>query len=269
MPRTDVSQAIIFLTHLVSPKIHHHFIRLQSETSEFMDSYLCVRKPRRTRGAPRLTPDFRISRRLEKKVAPRRYEERKQRGGTVLPGFNDLAYAPALLSPQLLSYQYVWIVEYDVEFAGSWKNFFLDVMNSDADLLGTTFYPRVQCPDWIHWTWFETPPEVSRACHVRSFLPIVRFSRSMINCYRDALTDGRWRGHSEALFPTVACFHGLKIEDIGGNGPFTPVPLCGRIYRNAHQDPDLVPGTFVYRPAKPAYFPDAPDEYEAGFCTTL
>ena len=55
------------------------------------------------------------------------------------------------------------------------------------------------------------------SCHVRSFLPIARFSRRMINCYVDAVRDGRWRGHSEALYPTLARYNGLQIQYLGGS----------------------------------------------------
>jgi hypothetical protein len=256
------TQAIIFLTHIVSSKIYNHFIRLKSQTQNIVDAYFCIHKPYIHCDAGSFFPDFMLSRRDERRVAPERYSEKERRGLAILPGFVDLAHMPALVSARLVDYRYIWVVEYDVEFAGIWGDFFADVMSSDADLLGTTFYPRAQCPGWPHWTWFHTPPEVLSIHHVRSFLPIVRFSRRMLRCYVDTVRDARWRGHYEALYPTIALHNALKIEDLGGSGPFTPASLRGRNYCNNPAVDNLRPGTFACRPIEhTAYFPDAPDQF--------
>lgn len=255
-------QAVILSTHILSSKIYGHFNRLKTETKNILDAYLCVREPVRYYDGKRFNADFSISRRDEKTLAPKRYAEMHKRGGAILPGFSDLAGMPALLNGRLSAYKYIWLVEYDVDFSGTWHDFFAELVQSDADLMGTTFYPRAQCPDWYHWAWFEAPPEVSADYHVRSFGPILRFSRRMINCYVDAARDGRWRGHSEALYPTLALYNGLKIQDFGGYGPFTPASLLGKNYCNTSTDRYLSPGTFVFRPVEHrAYFRDAPEQF--------
>jgi hypothetical protein len=260
----NASQAVVLSTHILSAKIYNHFIRLKAETKDSLDVYLCARKPIKYYDAIECPVDFSISRRDEKKLAPKRYVEMKKRGGTIVPGFSDLASMPALLSNRLGGYNHIWLIEYDVDFAGAWQDFFAGLISSDADLMGTTFYPRTQCPEWYHWPWFETPPEVSVNYHVRSFGPVVRFSRRLMNCYVDAMRDGRWRGHNEAIYPTLALYNGFTIQDLGGYGPFTPVPLRGRSYCNTPTDKHLSPGTFIFRPVEhKAYFPDAPEQFPA------
>ena len=118
----NAPQAILFVTHIISAKIYNHFVRLKTETQNVLDAYLCVCEPARHCDTNKFSADFWISRREEKNLAPKRYAEKKYRGGGVLPGFNDLANAPALLSSQLLEYRYIWVVEYDVDFL-NWQNF--------------------------------------------------------------------------------------------------------------------------------------------------
>lgn len=258
------SQAVVLLTHIVSPEIFEHFDRLKAETKNILDAYLCVREPATHYDATKFSADFRISRRDGKTLVPKRYAEMKSRGGTLLPGFSDLASMPALLSGRLSEYSYIWMVEYDVDFAGTWHDFFGEIISSDADLMGTTFYPRSQCPEWYHWDWFEPPMKVSSNYHVRSFGPIFRFSRRMLNCYVDAVREGRWKGHTEALYPTLAHYNGLKLEDLGGHGPFTPAALRGKNYFNTPSDRYLSPGTLVFRPVQHrVYFPNAPEQFPA------
>jgi hypothetical protein len=255
-------QAVILSTHILSTKICDHFVRLRTETKNILDAYLCARKPIKYYDAAKYSADFFISRRDEKSLTPKRYAEMVRRGGTIVPGFSDLAIMPALLSKRLAQYDYIWVIEYDVDFAGSWQDFFAEFVSSDADLMGTTLYPRTQCPEWYHWPWFETPADVSPNFHVRSFGPIVRFSRRMMSCYIDAMRDGRWRGHNEAIFPTLALCNGLAIQDFGGYGPYTPMQSRGKGYLNTPTDKHLSPGTFIFRPVEHrAYFLEAPEQF--------
>ena len=76
----------------------------------------------------------------------------------------------------------------------------------------------------------------------------------MIDVYQEALSTGEWSGHYEFLLPTIARAHGLRIEDIGGTGPFVPWRRRRRNYLNVAKDVLLSPGTFVWRPSMTAYF---------------
>ena len=42
---------------------------------------------------------------------------------------------------------------------------------------------------------------------------------------------------------------GLKIEDLGSSGRYTPKRWLGQHYSNTPLNPHLSPGTFVFRPA--------------------
>ena len=183
-----------------------------------------------------------------------------QEAAQLRPDLPTLTYMPALLNPRLSDYSHFWIVEYDVDYAGHWDQFFSQFVDSQADLIGTTFYPRHQSLDWMWWPSFEAPPTVSGAHHTRSFIPIARFSRRMILQYEKAVRGGEWRGHVEALLPTIALHHGFTIEDLGGNGPFTPRALAGKNYSNTPSSALLRPGTFTTAPANhSAYFHEAPE----------
>jgi hypothetical protein len=255
-------QAVILVTHIETGQIYKHFLRLKAECRDHLDAYLCVHMSADRRAEPghEAQVDFRLSASDEEACLPARHAEKIARGGTIVPGFCDLTYMPALLSPRLANYTHVWIVEYDVDYAGPWDRFFGPLAGSEADLIGTTFYPRQQSLDWMWWPIFEAPPAVSRASHTRSFVPIARFSRRMILQYEKAVRGGEWRGHVEALYPTIARHLGLTIEDLGGDGPFTPRSLVGRNYSNTPSSALLRPGTFTTPPANhAAYFHEAPE----------
>lgn len=257
-------QAAVLVTHIESEAVNQHFKRLKADTQGLLDVFLCVHEPAQRKDVDALTPDFRVSPADETTRLSQRYAEKMRRGGTIIPGFADLTFMPLLLD-QLSHYPHVWGLEYDVDFAGAWSDFFSPLIGRPADLLGTTFYPRTQCPDWMWWSSLETPAEVSLADHVRSFIPIVRLSRRMIDCYAKAVESGGWRGHHEALYPTIARHHGLTIEDLGGDGPFTPQSLRGRNYFNNPLDGRLMPGTVTTRPPKQTvYFHVAPETFPLG-----
>jgi hypothetical protein len=261
--RRTSQQAVVFLTHIASPRIIYHFLRLKAETRGLLDSYLCVHNGANYSRDGNHIADFAVSSRDEEKTLPIRFAEKVRRGGTITPGFPDLAYMPALLSRRLSEYDYIWMVEYDVDFAGHWREFFRPVVSSRADLIGTTLYPQADCPGWDHWKWFEPPGAVSKRHYIRSFNPIARFSRRMLDAYSKAVREGTWRGHSEALFPAIASYNGFCFEDLGGAGPFTPQTFLGKNYLNTPSPEGfLTPGTFVHAPAiLTAYFHEAADDF--------
>jgi hypothetical protein len=258
-PNGTKAQAIVFLTHIESQEINNHFDRLKAQTSHLADVYLCFHRPI-DRGVA--VGDFLVTAADEQSFVFR-YAEKLRNGGTIWPGFSDLAYMPALSGARLAGYSHIWLLEYDVDYSGRWDAFFAPLSESGADLIGTTFYPRDQCSDWMWWKSLRTPVGVASSHHVRSFLPIVRFSRRMIDCYVHAIQSGEWSGHTEALYPTIALHNGMTIEDMGGNGPYTPQKWRGKNYVNTPaMNGDLVPGTFTPRPpTQTAYFYAAPETY--------
>lgn len=150
-------------------------------------------------------------------------------------------------SRQYPEYQYYWVVEYDVRFSGDWNLFFDSFRSTDADLLGTTLYEKEFNPEWFYWDSIEAPETEAFLRFIRGFFPVVRYSQLACRLLVTAYHDG-WRGHFEGLVPTFLYSRGCRIEDIGGDGEFTPVERRMLFYSNCPYKWDLSPGTFVYRP---------------------
>src|SRR5262249_43118806 len=145
-------------------------------------------------------------------------------------------------------YDYYWIIEYDVRFSGAWPDLLADLSTSGADLLCTTMQTWTENPNWAHWNTLTTGGEdVPPERRVKGFMPFCRLSRALLAAC-DARYRRGWSGHSEVLWPTIASLAGLRLEDIGGNGGFTPVERRGRYYQNTPSEWSQFPGTFVYRP---------------------
>lgn len=256
------SQAVIFLTHIENPRIAAHFERMRRELQDLLPVYLCVHEPAGPGGPGRLDADFRITPHDAQQLLPQRFALMRQLKRSFSSGFPDLCYMPAMLHPALRDHDYFWMIECDLDYSGNWRDFFARVMVSDADLLTTTLYRRNQCADWFHWTWFGTPEDVPQSTHLRCFSPIVRFSRNLLDLYVRCVADQHWRGHTEALFGTIASHAGLRIEDLGGSGPFCPAAHRLLNYSNTPAHPDLFPGTLIYRPQIGSrYFHEQPDAF--------
>jgi hypothetical protein len=221
-----LNQAIVFLTHLNRRRIRRHFSRLKREAK--LDAFFFLHQGNVTEG---------------QRILPNREAERN--GRPFNNGFNDLVCFP--IFQKLDRYSHIWLVEYDVDYAGHWGEFF--AIKRFGDFVGTTIVPQSESNEWYHWRSFVAPHD---ARPTRSFAPIFRLSRRMIDCYVQSIATGKWKGHFEALFPTIALYNGLTIEDVGG-------------YTNTPNDPYLSPGTFVYRPARTSYFHEWPDSFERGF----
>ena len=249
----------ILLTHIEDERIFRSFRRLQQQAGRWLDLNLCVND----RAAPYRSKLSGSTDHDARDVMPARVQEMIARGSGLIPGFCDLAFVPAAISPALAAYDYVWFIEYDVDFAGDWDTLFAALHDSRADLLTTTLYPKADCPDWVHWSWLQTPPGLRDDQLIRCFAPIARFSRRFLRAYVEAIHSLAWRGHQEALYPAVARHSGLAIEDIGGPGPFTPPERRMRHYTNKPGSyGELGPGTFVFRPAQQfSYFHEAPGEF--------
>ena len=253
-------QAVLLLTHIESPAIGRHFERLRRETAGLIDAFFCLHQLSPTR--PRLKTDQIVTTAAGARLLPQRHAERLNRGLPYNEGYADLIWIAACLHLSLAQYEYLWMVEYDVDFAGDWSCFFARTMESRADLLATSIFPRAHSPHWANWLRFNCPSEVAFDFQLRMFAPIARFSRELLHHYRDTVRDARWQGHFEALVPTVANYQGLRIEDLGGSGPFCPPAWHMKNYRNSPDTPSGSPGTFVFRPVThTAYFHEAPDQF--------
>jgi hypothetical protein len=147
-------------------------------------------------------------------------------------------------------YEYYWVMEYDVRFTGNWNEMFGHFDKSLADLLGTTMQRLPDMPDWYWWSSLKTPWGGALDGHeyVRGFFPFVRLSNRALKVLDEKYRAG-WCGHFEVTIPTILDYFGLELEDFGGDGEFVASGNTDRFYTNNPHNPDLTPGTFVFRPS--------------------
>lgn len=190
-------------------------------------------------------------------LLPARYDTIKEVGE--MAGTLDALIIPSVLAQPAT---HVWVVEYDVDYAGHWYEFFEQFRENTADLLTTTIVSKEKCEDWYWWESARVPHDIESRFLLRAFQPIMRLSRSFARAYVDEMAIPGWQGHYEFTFPTVAAFYGFSIEDIGSTGEYCPRSRYGMNYSNNPNDPRLYPGTFVWRPERTSYFSEAPQTFE-------
>ncbi|HEX4471116.1 MAG TPA: hypothetical protein VH085_04055 [Nocardioides sp.] len=242
----------IFLTHRDTPRIRRHFERLVTESAGLVSWHLVLSHD------PYPRPEAPFAYADPAEVMPARYRAMEVHGG-VQGGFLDTLLVPVLGG---LDGGHLWLCEYDVDFAGHWSELLDPVADHDADLLTTTVMYRHEQPKWPWWRTAAAPPDVPADRWVRSLNPLMRVSRPLLDAYADAMADDRWAGHYEFTLATVASAAGLRIEDLGGEGSFVPPGRERSVYVGkspAGRPADL---TFGFRPVRPSYFHEAPDEFE-------
>lgn len=174
----------------------------------------------------------------------------------LMPGNTDLL----LLSfwREHPDYDYYWVIEYDVRYTGNWLKLLEQFHDCRADLLATHIARFDEVPKWEHWETLKVPDEVIWRDHaIKIFTPICRMSKKTCEAV-DAAARAGWGGHSESLWATVAAYHGLRIEDIGGFGSFTPEERRGKHYTKTSSLFPWRPGSFVYRPIR-SFAPPVPN----------
>jgi hypothetical protein len=150
----------------------------------------------------------------------------------------------------LPDYTHYWLIEYDVRYSGDWSAFFAQFDAAQAGLLGTYIYRLPELPYWPHWgTLCTNGHPLAPAERIKSFTPLIRLTRQAAAVIDQAYRQG-WHGHYETLWTTAVAAAGLGIEDIGGQGPFTPAARQGCNYTGALDGPELGQGSFLYRPIK-------------------
>src|SRR5690242_16537195 len=200
-----MSTAVVFLTHINSRRIRRHFARLKRECG--LDAFFYLHAGGKE----------------GESLLPRRALEAEQRNLRYEQGVTDLVIVPAMLTAK--GHDYVWLVEYDADFSGNWREFFDAMSTRKADFLATTICSKADSEEWFHWSWFEPPQGVTTL--YRAFCPVMRWSSRLIGCYIRAIQTGQWGGHYEALVPTLALHKGFSVEDIGrdfySNTPTDPL----------------------------------------------
>jgi hypothetical protein len=251
-----VAVAGLFISHVQSPRIIDHFVRLRKESGHLVDWRFVFAQGRS--GSPLVDFPYEPA----ESSMPLRFREMVENRG-VIDGLLDTAIMPCAVA---LNSRFVWVMEYDVDFAGQWSSFFEQFSGNTVDLLTTTIVRKINSPTWYHWQRATAPSSILPGQMLRSFLPIMRLSREFACEYVKQTTQPGWRGHCEFTLPTVALAHGFSLEDIGGSGEFCPPSRRGLNYTNSPHDEGLAPGTFVFRPSRSLYYHESSAEFsEAGF----
>ena len=247
-----MTAAGIFFTHVRTPRVRRHFRRLVEESRGEVAWYFVFNPGAGARPEAPFAYDDPAD------VMAGRYRAMERNGG-VQGGYLDTALFPLL---RALSAEHLWVMEYDVDFAGRWGDLFASYADSDADLLTALLTYRTLYPDWTHWHRATAPAWVAEPRMVLGLHPLMRLSRDLVNWYPTAMADAAWGGHYEFTLPTSALAAGARIEDLGGDGPFTPPQRRGHAY--AVRTPGAPPSgsTFGFRPVRPFYFHEAPEQFD-------
>lgn len=244
-----MKQALIFLTHIFSPRIRGHYLRLRQETEGLLDTYVVYNQnPDKHNDDPLI--DFRVT---DNDEISERFRQRRHRMSGVAGGFVDGLFVPIILS-SLKSYDYIWVMEFDVDYAGNWSDFFkLFPDDDETDFLSPIIRSREAMPDWWNWNWFKVPSNVDNSNYTFSFSVLMRVSFRLANTFNEAVRTDRWRGQGEALWPTITKHNGLSLKDIGEGSNYTRETFCYRPvthYWYWHEAPEQFTPGLLYHPVK-------------------
>jgi hypothetical protein len=242
----------LFLCHAPTPHVFDHFARLQRDTDGIVDWTLVMddghlNDPRGDEAYSH--PGI---------LMPQRFAAARA-AGQIAGGFGmmDIAIMPRVLAAP---HDLVWAMEYDVDYSGDWSTLFGRFTANRADVLTTTLRSVAEEPGWWHWDTCRAPAQVERSAWRRSFNPLMRLSRRFAEAYVAATRSGEWGTHYEFTIPTIACHLGWRMEDIAHVG--SPLGRFGPpLYTAMPPDRPVRGESFVYRPARSAYFHQRPDDF--------
>lgn len=118
------------------------------------------------------------------------------------------------------NYDNYWSIEYDVDFLGEWRNFFVMANAFEEDFISSHIQCYRQNPQWYWWSAFHNKSDnrtydISLVSRIRSFNPIYRISKDALNLVCSALNNGVY-GHHEVVIPSLLYHNNFKIRDFGG-----------------------------------------------------
>lgn len=253
-PRT----AFVFFSHRFDGDIGARYERLKSAASGRGDAFIMAE-------AGTAVPDGWSGEAHLFNYPTLRKRSAKVIGDRVVPGNCHL---PAIdFAEAHPGYDYYWFIEYDVVFTGDWGVLFDAASDDDADLLVTHARNQADENVWSWWRSIQAPVGAPSPALVRAFFPVYRISQRGVEAVATAVGAG-WTGHFEGLLPTLIVAGGLRLSDIGGNGPYVPAGRHNRFYtsfsgyggklealgtmrwRPPHFGPLLV-RNYIYHPVKP------------------
>ena len=240
-----MSTALMFLTHIWSPALQAQIAELQALPQ--LDCWVLTDSR---------NPDLDVLKSSYKKVDVFSLEE--------LADLPYLALATGGLKgngqfPLLLfylrhpTYEYYWLVEYDVRYTGRWATFFDHFWDCKDDFLTTHLRRREDEPGWYWWPSFgNTQPGLSIPDPLRSFNVIYRMSLKALAFLSIELRKG-WFGHHEVLLATLLYSNLFSVADLGGDGWLTPNARINLTYSSSSADGGAMmdgTGTVCYRPIR-------------------
>lgn len=126
--------------------------------------------------------------------------------------------------------RFLWLIDDRVFFHGAWSELRRQFGGISADFLATEVRRQSEDPGWTWWKSFKAPAgTVAPSDGVAALLSLIRFNRTSAEAVAEGIENG-WNGHPEAVVPSIIHHAGLKIEDIGGGGSFTPQDRIHRWY---------------------------------------
>lgn len=230
--------AILFFTHVFDPGTLAAFEKLRQEAAGYGELFLLTEA-----GSPPPWPArvHRFDFAQLKRQYPRIMGESMVPGNAHLPVLDFGAAHP--------EFEHYWVIEYDVRFSGPWETFFAAFQANTADLIGSHVRTYEEEPNWHWWPTLQSAAGVVPVDRrMRAFLPAHRISRRALMLVAARAREG-WCGHHECLIPTVLKCHGLTLEDIGGDGLFTPNLRRHRFYTSISFQGELQHfGSMRFRP---------------------
>ncbi len=226
------SCAVVYYTHFVSNTVKFELQRLQSELSRDYTIFAmgCCHE------------SDSLDALLGPRVQTRAYSREDLRQLPYIDQLRNVDWKTLRGNPDLAlmrffrgnpNFDYYWVIEYDVRFTGNWGTFLDELSKSSADLLCSHVTKFQQSPNWMHWKTFSAGTmEIETAHQLRGFLVFSRFSNRLIRSIDECCQSG-WTGHNEVLWPTIAAFKGMLIEEIGGVSDFVPAKRKGKYYASA------------------------------------
>lgn len=240
---------IIWQTHRLDERALGEFLRLEEDCRDSFDTVVLYDNSRNDFAQPTCCPDTEFALFDINDLVNSYHLNRFSESPGVTPGNTVF---PLLDFARSRDYAWYWLIEYDVRYTGSWREFFSYFADSDSDLLGTTLYRHKFRPSWCWWGSLRTPrfSLVRKKNWIRGLFPAMRLSARGVNLFRKANRKG-WRGHYEVCLPTALYHYGLTVEDFGGDGEFVAEHNRNRFYTNTPGVDGLGPGTFVCPPTQP------------------
>ena len=237
-----LNQVFLFQSHFVSTQVVREYGNIRRATAE-MGNFLFLYHNRYDKAPPGLQ-GHELYLFSNESLSKMNYP---MTGPSFFPG--HVAYPLLQFFRDNPDFDYYWLIEYDVRFAGDWRFFFDSFKDTKQDFLTCRIRRHADEPGWWWW-WLHHPRKsIPLSERLSCFNPICRLSNASLSFLHQSLSDG-WCGHNEVLFPTLLHHNGFTIMDIGGKGRFTPPSMKDKFYTtqfNSDGAPDC--GTMRYRPS--------------------